>query len=46
MCSNRFQPGKQFMAFDLREMVLRSQGKQLSLLSEYINPQMAKVALR
>ncbi len=31
------------MAFDLREMVLNSQGKQLSLLSEYINPQMAKV---
>jgi ornithine--oxo-acid transaminase len=29
--------------FDLREMVQRSQGQQLSLLSEYINPQMAKV---
>ena len=31
------------MPFDLREIMQRSQGKQLSLLSEYINPQMAKV---
>lgn len=31
------------MPFDLREMVLSSQGRQLTLLSEYINPQMAKV---
>jgi len=31
------------MPFDLREIMHRSQGKQLSLLSEYINPQMAKV---
>lgn len=31
------------MPFDLREMMHRSQGRQLSLLSEYINPQMAKV---
>ncbi len=31
------------MSFDLREIMHRSQGRQLSLLSEYINPQMAKV---
>ena len=31
------------MPFDLREMIDRHQGQQLSLLSEYINPQMAKV---
>jgi len=31
------------MAFDLNEMVRLHQGEQLSLLSEYINPQMAKV---
>ncbi len=31
------------MSFDLRQMVQRHQGEQLSLLSEYINPQMAKV---
>jgi acetylornithine/succinyldiaminopimelate/putrescine aminotransferase len=31
------------MAFDLNEMVRLHQGQQLSLLSEYINPQMAKV---
>jgi ornithine--oxo-acid transaminase len=31
------------MAFDLNEMVRLHQGRQLSLLSEYINPQMAKV---
>ena len=31
------------MSFDLREMVRRHQGEQFSLLSEYINPQMAKV---
>src|SRR5512139_3254999 len=31
------------MPFDLREIMHRYQGKQLSLLSEYINPQMAKV---
>ena len=30
------------MSFDLREMIDRHQGQQLSLLSEYINPQMAK----
>ncbi len=31
------------MTFDIREMMHRSQGRQLSLLSDYINPQMAKV---
>jgi ornithine--oxo-acid transaminase len=31
------------MAFDLKEIVRLHQGQQLSLLSEYINPQMAKV---
>jgi ornithine--oxo-acid transaminase len=31
------------MSFDLHEMVRRHQGRQLSLLSDYINPQMAKV---
>ncbi len=31
------------MAFDLSEMVRLHQGQQLSLLSEYMNPQMAKV---
>ncbi|RPI09585.1 MAG: aspartate aminotransferase family protein, partial [Zetaproteobacteria bacterium] len=31
------------MSFDLREIVKRHQGEQASLLSEYINPQMAKV---
>ena len=31
------------MSFDLREIIHRYQGQQLSLLSEYINPQMAKV---
>jgi ornithine--oxo-acid transaminase len=31
------------MSFDLRQLVQRHQGEQLSLLSEYINPQMAKV---
>ncbi|HSB78933.1 MAG TPA: aspartate aminotransferase family protein [Candidatus Methylomirabilis sp.] len=31
------------MSFDLREMIQRHQGEQWSLLSEYINPQMAKV---
>jgi ornithine--oxo-acid transaminase len=31
------------MAFDLNEIVRLHQGQQLSLLSEYINPQMAKV---
>jgi acetylornithine/succinyldiaminopimelate/putrescine aminotransferase len=31
------------MSFDLRELVKRHQGQQLFLLSEYINPQMAKV---
>ena len=31
------------MSFDLREMVQRHQGEQFSLLSDYINPQMAKV---
>ncbi len=31
------------MSFDLRKEVQRHQGEQLSLLSEYINPQMAKV---
>jgi len=31
------------MPFQLREIIDRHQGQQLSLLSEYINPQMAKV---
>lgn len=31
------------MSFDLREMVRAHQGKELSLLAEYINPRMAKV---
>jgi ornithine--oxo-acid transaminase len=31
------------MSFDLKEIIGRHQGRQLSLLSEYINPQMAKV---
>jgi ornithine--oxo-acid transaminase len=31
------------MPFDLRELIQRHQGEQFSLLSEYINPQMAKV---
>jgi ornithine--oxo-acid transaminase len=31
------------MAFDLNEMVRLHQGQQLSLLSEYMNPQMSKV---
>ena len=31
------------MAFDLNEIIRLHQGQQLSLLSEYINPQMAKV---
>lgn len=31
------------MTFDIREMMHRSQGRQHSLLSDYINPQMAKV---
>ncbi len=31
------------MSFDLRETVQRHQGEQYALLSEYINPQMAKV---
>jgi ornithine--oxo-acid transaminase len=31
------------MSFDLRELIQRHQGEQFSLLSEYINPQMAKV---
>jgi ornithine--oxo-acid transaminase len=31
------------MAFDLGEIVQRHQGRQLRLLSEYINPQMARV---
>jgi ornithine--oxo-acid transaminase len=31
------------MPFNLREVIDRYQGQQLSLLSEYINPQMAKV---
>jgi ornithine--oxo-acid transaminase len=31
------------MTFQLRELIERHQGQQLSLLSEYINPQMAKV---
>jgi ornithine--oxo-acid transaminase len=31
------------MAFDLNEMIRLHQGQQLSLLSQYINPQMAKV---
>jgi ornithine--oxo-acid transaminase len=31
------------MAFDLLELVQRNQGRQLRLLSDYINPQMAKV---
>jgi len=31
------------MSFDLRKLVERHQGEQVSLLSEYINPQMAKV---
>jgi ornithine--oxo-acid transaminase len=31
------------MSFDLKELIANNQGKQLSLLSEYINPQMAKV---
>ncbi|HXX54174.1 MAG TPA: aspartate aminotransferase family protein, partial [Thermodesulfovibrionales bacterium] len=31
------------MSFDLRKLIDRHQGQQLSLLSEYINPQMAKV---
>ncbi|MBP1774710.1 MAG: hypothetical protein H6Q86_716, partial [candidate division NC10 bacterium] len=31
------------MSFDLQEMIKRHQGEQFSLLSEYINPQMAKV---
>ena len=31
------------MSFDLRQMIQCHQGEQFSLLSEYINPQMAKV---
>ena len=31
------------MSFNLRQLVERHQGEQISLLSEYINPQMAKV---
>lgn len=31
------------MSFDLRQIIDRHQGEQLSLLSEYINPQMATV---
>ncbi len=31
------------MSLDLRQLIQRHQGQQLSLLSEYINPQMAKV---
>ncbi|MGE5238900.1 MAG: aspartate aminotransferase family protein [Chloroflexota bacterium] len=31
------------MSFDLRELIERNQGRQHSLLSEYINPQMARV---
>jgi ornithine--oxo-acid transaminase len=31
------------MSFNLKELIEQNQGKQLSLLSEYINPQMAKV---
>jgi acetylornithine/succinyldiaminopimelate/putrescine aminotransferase len=31
------------MSFDLRQLIQRHQGEQLALLSEYINPQMAKV---
>jgi len=31
------------MSFDLQEIINRHQGEQLSLLSEYINPQMARV---
>jgi ornithine--oxo-acid transaminase len=31
------------MPFDLKEMINRHQGEQISLLSEYMNPQMAKV---
>ncbi len=31
------------MALDLRDIIERNQGQQLSLLSQYMNPQMAKV---
>jgi len=31
------------MPLDLREIIERHQGQQLSLLSRYMNPQMAKV---
>jgi len=31
------------MSLDLRKIIERHQGEQLSLLSQYINPQMAKV---
>lgn len=32
-----------FRSFDLRKLIERNQGRQHSLLSEYINPQMAGV---